>query len=130
MWGHASVTLFGELRRRKVFRVAAAYAVVAWLLLQVADILLDNFGAPEWVFKSFTVMLVLGFPLAVILAWIFDLTPDGVRRTPEVASAEGGMTGRARLTNRVILIGALDSSVVVYPVRHNYPTVISGRWVV
>jgi len=113
MWGHASVTLFGELRRRKVFRVAAAYAVVAWLLLQVADILLDNFGAPEWVFKSFTVMLVLGFPLAVILAWIFDLTPDGVRRTPEVASAEGGMTGRARLTNRVILIGALLIIVVM-----------------
>ncbi len=113
MWGHASVTLFGELRRRKVFRVAAAYAVVAWLLLQVADILLDNFGAPEWVFKSFTVLLVLGFPLAVILAWIFDLTPEGVRRTPEVAAAEGGMAGRARLTNRVILVGALLIIVVM-----------------
>ena len=106
------VTLFGELRRRKVFRVAAAYAVMAWLLLQVADILLDNFGAPEWVFKSFTVLLVLGFPLAVVLAWIFDLTPGGLQRTPgaapadSVAPANREMAGRERLTNRIILVGA------------------------
>jgi TolB-like protein/Tfp pilus assembly protein PilF len=100
------VTLFAELRRRKVFRVAAAYAVVAWLLLQIADVLFENFGAPGWVFKSFTVLLVLGFPLAVVLAWVFDLTPEGVRRTPDVAAAEGGMAARTRLTNRIILIGA------------------------
>jgi hypothetical protein len=51
------MNLFAELRRRNVFRVAAAYAVVAWLLIQAADILLDNFGAPEWVFKSFAALL-------------------------------------------------------------------------
>lgn len=113
------MTLIGELRRRKVFRVAAAYAVVAWLVLQVADILLDNFGAPEWVFKSFTVLLVLGFPLAVVMAWVFDLTPGGLQRTPDVAPADpgapadGGMARRGRLTNRVILIGALLIIVVM-----------------
>ena len=109
------MSLFGELRRRKVFRVAAAYAVVAWLLLQVADILLDNFGAPDWVFKSFAVLLVLGFPLAVFLAWVFDLTPEGVQRTagvgadanPAVATTDGQMARRGHVTNRVILVGAI-----------------------
>ena len=52
------MSLLAELKRRNVFRVAAAYAVVAWLLLQLADILLDNFGAPQWVFKSLVVMIV------------------------------------------------------------------------
>jgi TolB-like protein/Tfp pilus assembly protein PilF len=113
------MTLFGELKRRKVFRVAAAYAVMAWLLLQVADILLDNFGAPEWVFKSFTVLLVLGFLPAVILAWVFDLTPGGLQRTPDEAPAEtgvtpgSGMAGRERLTNRIILVGAFLIIVVM-----------------
>jgi hypothetical protein len=72
--------LFAELKRRNVFRVAAAYAVVAWLLIQAADILLGNFGAPEWVFKSFVTLLLLGFPLALFLSWAYELTPEGVKR--------------------------------------------------
>lgn len=55
--------LFSELKRRNGFRVGAAYVVVAWLLVQVADILLGNFGAPEWVFRSFVALALLGFPL-------------------------------------------------------------------
>ena len=76
--------LFTELKRRNVFRVAAAYAVVVWLMLQAADILLGNFGAPDWVFKSFTVLLVLGFPLALFLAWAYELTPAGIKKTRDV----------------------------------------------
>ena len=75
---------FAELRRRNVFRVGAAYAVVAWILLQAADILLGNFGAPAWVFRSFTVLVALGFPLALFLSWAYELTPEGVKRTAEV----------------------------------------------
>jgi hypothetical protein len=82
--------LFAELRRRNVFRVGAAYAVVAWLLIQAADILLGNFGAPEWVFKSFVALLLLGFPLALVLSWAYELTPEGVRRAADVSAETSG----------------------------------------
>lgn len=75
-----SNSFFAEMKRRNVFRVGTGYAVVAWLLLQAADILLGNFGAPDWVFKSLTIILLLGFPLALFLAWAYELTPAGVVR--------------------------------------------------
>jgi TolB-like protein len=84
------MSLFAELKRRNVFRVAAAYAVVAWLLIQAADILLGNFGAPEWVFKSFTALLLLGFPLALFLSWAYELTPEGVKRAADVSAEKSG----------------------------------------
>jgi len=73
--------VFQELRRRKVFRVSAAYAVAAWLLVQVAAVTLPAFDAPAWVLRAFIVVVALGFPIAVVLAWAFEVTPDGVRRT-------------------------------------------------
>lgn len=72
-----------ELHRRKVFRVAAAYAVVGWLLAQAGSIAFATFGVPDWVGKAWLVLLLLGFPLALVLAWAFDITPAGVRRAPE-----------------------------------------------
>jgi TolB-like protein/Tfp pilus assembly protein PilF len=83
-----------ELRRRNVFRIAAAYAVVAWLLLQLADILFGNFGAPAWVFRTFVVVLVLGFPLALLLAWAYELTPEGIRRSGPAGLAQAPMSTR------------------------------------
>lgn len=80
--------IFREMRRRKVFRVSAAYAVAAWVLVQVAAITLSAFDAPLWVLRAFIVLVALGFPLAAILAWAFEVTPDGVRRTrPEHGDA-------------------------------------------
>lgn len=76
-----------ELKRRKVIRVALAYAVVAWFIIQAADILLGNFGAPDWVFKSFTALLALGLPLALFLSWAYDLTPNGIQKTPDAEEA-------------------------------------------
>jgi hypothetical protein len=84
------MSLFIELKRRNVFRVGAAYVVVGWLLLQAADILLDNFGAPEWVFKSFVALLLLGFPLAMFLSWAYELTPEGVKRAADVSAETSG----------------------------------------
>lgn len=78
------MSLFAEIRQRNVFRVAAAYAVAAWLVLQLADILLDNFDAPAWVFKSLVVFLAVGFVVAMLLSWAFELTPEGVKRAAEV----------------------------------------------
>lgn len=80
--------LIAELRRRKVFRVAAAYAVAAWALAQVADLVLENTAAPPWVMQVILLVLALGFPIAVILAWAFEVTSDGVRRTEAIAPGE------------------------------------------
>ncbi|MDX1625715.1 MAG: tetratricopeptide repeat protein [Wenzhouxiangellaceae bacterium] len=82
------MNLVAELRRRKVFRVAAAYAVAAWALAQVADLVLENTAAPPWVMQVILLVLALGFPLAVLLAWAFEVTPEGVQRTRRVAPAE------------------------------------------
>jgi TolB-like protein len=81
-------TFLTELKRRKVYRVAVAYAIVAWLLIQAASILFPTFEAPPWVMKVFVTAVVLGFPVALILAWAFDLTPEGIRRSEEVAPRE------------------------------------------
>lgn len=84
-------TFVSELRRRHVFRVAAAYAVVAWLVIQVAGTTLPAFDAPAWVLRVVIAAAVLGFPLALVLAWAYELTPDGVRRTDRAETvAEGG----------------------------------------
>src|SRR5881227_189255 len=81
---------FSELKRRNVYKVAITYAVVAWLLIQAASILLPTFEAPAWVMKAFVVLLALGFVLAVFISWAFEATPEGLKRTqdvpPEVAA--------------------------------------------
>jgi hypothetical protein len=71
--------LFSELKRRKVFKVAAVYAVVAWLLVQIVTSILPTFEAPQWVSQSIILLLVLGFPITVIMAWAFEVTPDGIK---------------------------------------------------
>ncbi len=73
---------FGELRRRKVFRVAAAYLIGGWLLIQVADATFEPLGLPAVALKFVIVAVALGFPLACFLAWAFDITPQGIERTP------------------------------------------------
>ena len=76
----ANPSLFQELRRRKVFRVALAYLVVAWVLLQVVDVIAPMLELPGWVGKFVLLLLVVGLPVAILLAWAFELTPDGVKR--------------------------------------------------
>jgi TolB-like protein/Tfp pilus assembly protein PilF len=106
------MSFFAELKRRNVFRVAAAYAVVSWLLIQAADILLGNFGAPEWVFKSFVALLMLGFPLALFLSWAYELTPEGVKRAADV-SAETSGSQAGKPIDWLILAGIAVVIVVV-----------------
>ncbi|NDV63597.1 hypothetical protein G0Q06_14130 [Puniceicoccales bacterium CK1056] len=77
-------TFLGELKRRKVFRVAATYAVVSWLIIQVASATFSDFGIPTWAFRFVVLMVLLGFPVAVILAWAFELTPGGVKKSADV----------------------------------------------
>lgn len=81
---------FIELRRRNVLRVAAMYGVVAWVLLQIGDVVFEPVGLPAWSQTMLLIFLALGFPIALALAWIFDLTPQGIVRTAEVGAESPG----------------------------------------
>jgi TolB-like protein/Tfp pilus assembly protein PilF len=78
------MSLFNELKRRNVFRVALAYIVAIWLLLQVADVVLDNIASPPWVFQVIMLLGALGLPIAIIFAWAFELTPEGIKKEKDV----------------------------------------------
>ena len=78
-------SLFSELRRRNVFRVALTYAVVAWLLIEIASVLLPLVDAPESLITAFVVLLALGFLVAVFISWAFEMTPEGLKRTQDLS---------------------------------------------
>ena len=82
------MSFFNELKRRNVFRVGIAYVVVAWLIIQVVDVVINNIGTPEWVFQTILLLLGIGFPLIVIFAWAFEMTPEGLKREREVDRSE------------------------------------------
>jgi hypothetical protein len=81
-------SFLSELKRRHVDKVALAYAVVAWLLIEIASILLPTFDAPVWVMETLVVLLALGFIIAVLVSWSFEMTPEGMKRTAEVTPGE------------------------------------------
>ena len=89
-------SVWGELKRRNVVRVAVAYAIVSWLLLQLTDVLMPLLGLPEWVDRLVFLLLVIGFPLALIFAWAFELTPEGLKKEKDVDRSESNtpITGR------------------------------------
>ena len=81
-------SLFSELRRRNVFRVALTYAVVAWLLIEIASVLLPFVDAPESIITAFVVLLALGFAVALFISWAFEMTPEGLKRTQDLSPDE------------------------------------------
>ncbi len=89
-----------ELRQRKVFRVGAAYLMVGWLLVQVADVALPAFDAPAWALRVIMLLLALGFPLALVLAWALEVTPEGIKATP-------GNVGNKRIATTAGVLVAL-----------------------
>ena len=88
-------SFLAELKRRHVYRVAVGYAVVAWLLTQVATQVFPFFDVPNWAVRLSVLLLALGFPVAVILAWAFELTPEGIKRTKDLAPNESALAFRA-----------------------------------
>ena len=103
------MSLFNELKRRNVIRVAMAYVVAAWLITEIASFLLEQAAAPWWSIPLLAVVFVVGFPVAVVLAWVFDLTLKGVERTPSVGDgAEVTPAGfSARFTRQLVISGAV-----------------------
>jgi TolB-like protein len=92
-----------ELKRRNVFKVGAAYLAVAWLIAQVSELALGSFGAPDWIIRTELFLLAVGFPVALVLAWAFELTPEGIKREVGVASSESEPFVRGRTLDYVII---------------------------
>lgn len=107
-------TLLSELKRRRVFHVAAVYAAVAWVVVEVADVTFPRLQLPDWAPTLVIALALLGFPIALVLAWAFELTPEGVRRTPP-AEPEGGAEPRhqQRRTQTVLGVSVLIVAVAV-----------------
>ncbi len=89
-------SVWSELRRRNVVKVAVAYAIVGWLLVQVADTFFPALQLPEWTVTLVAGLVILGFPIALILSWAYELTPEGMKRSHEIEAVESitHVTGR------------------------------------
>src|SRR5712691_6298532 len=95
--------LFAELKRRNVIRFAGLYLAGSWLLVQVASTVLPIFGAPDWLPRSIVILLALGFVPALIFSWVFELTPEGLKRDEDVRPEESIAPQTGRRMNRMII---------------------------
>ena len=100
-------SFFSELRRRNVLRVAAAYALVAWIIIEAGSVLLPTFGATEGTFQVYVIIVLIGFFAAVVLAWIFEVTPEGVKLDKDMAQSEPRATKKQKAAMNYLIIGLL-----------------------
>src|SRR5213082_1832638 len=116
---------FAELKRRNVYKVAVAYAVVAWLLIQAASIFLPAFNAPQWAMQIVILIVVVGFPIALAFSWAFEITPEGIKRESEVAADQSitHHTGR-KIVALTIVLAVVATGLLVYRM------VGTARWAV
>jgi TolB-like protein/Tfp pilus assembly protein PilF len=112
------MALVGELRRRNIFKVSLAYMIVSWITVQVADVILPTFQAPDWVMQVLVLFLILAFPVAVLLAWAFDLTPQGLKPTSDFDQTQSITVETGQKLNHVVI--ALLGIAVVVLIIDNY----------
>ena len=98
------MSFFSELKRRNVFKVAIAYSVASWLSLQMVDLVLENINAPDWIMQVFMLGLAIGLPLAIIIAWAFEVTPDGVKLEKNVDRSKSINRHTGQQLNRGIIM--------------------------
>ncbi|MEO6969490.1 MAG: tetratricopeptide repeat protein [Chthoniobacterales bacterium] len=115
-----SRNFFAELKRRNVYKVAVAYAVVGWLVIQIGSTVLPTFHAPDWVAQTLVVFVLLGFPIALVLAWAFEITPEGIKLESEVSPNESitRKTGRKLIA---ITIGLAVIAAGLFAFQHFRP---------
>src|SRR4051812_24483462 len=115
--------LFAELKRRNVYKVAVAYAVIAWLLVQAASILFPTFEAPPWAMKVFVVIVAAGFVLALVIAWAFEMTPEGMKRTEDVRPDEKiPQWSRRKFAALILVLTICAAALLGYQVFRSNPT--------
>jgi TolB-like protein len=112
------MTLFAELKRRNVIRMAGLYLVGAWLLVQVAETLLPIFRTPEWVLQTLVVLLALGFVPALVFSWLFELTPEGLKRDADVSATQSIAAHTGRRMDRLIFAGLVALIAVIAADRY------------
>src|SRR5256885_2070086 len=113
------MNFFAELKRRNVYKVAITYAVVAWLLIQAASILLPTFEAPGWVMKAFVVLLGFGFVLSVMISWAFEATPEGLKRTENVPpdlAAKLPTWSRRKFITFIVAVAAVAAGLLAWKI--------------
>ena len=116
-------SFFSELKRRNVYKVAVAYAVVAWLLIQIATQVFPFFEIPNWAVRLVVILLILGFPVALILSWAFEITPEGIKLESEITPDESisHHTGR-KIASLTIVAAIIAAGMFAYqflrPQRH------------
>src|SRR5215472_7500698 len=106
---------FGELKRRNVYKVAVAYAVVSWLLIQIATQVFPFFEIPNWAVRLVVLLLVLGFPVALVLSWAFELTPEGIKRESDLKPGKsiGRQTGR-RIIGLTVVVAIAAAGLLAF----------------
>src|SRR6202790_145813 len=114
----SSPNFFAELKRRNVYKVAVAYAVVGWLLAQIATQIFPFLEIPNWVVRLVIVLIAIGFPIALVIAWAFEATPEGIKRT-EVADAMPATAGHKKHAwIYIVAIGAAISVALFFLGRY------------
>src|SRR6266576_1025161 len=116
-------SFFDELKRRNVYKVAVAYAVIAWLLIQAASILFPTFEAPQWVMKVFVVIVAAGLVIALVIAWAFEMTPEGMKRTEDVRPDEKiPQWSRRKFAALILVLAICAAALLGYQVFRAKPT--------
>src|SRR5205085_12284410 len=119
---------FAELKRRNVYKVAVAYAVVSWLLIQASSIFLPAFDAPSWMMKIFIIVIIFGFPVALIFSWAFEITPEGIKLESEIEPNKSiaRRTGR-KIIAITIALAVVAAGLFVYQVVRSRSTSTSRQ---
>src|SRR5437764_8005033 len=100
---------FAELKRRNVYKVAVAYAVVGWVIAQIATQIFPFLEIPNWVVRLVIVLIAIGFPIALVIAWAFEATPEGIKRTEDVDPGAAARAPKKHIWIYVVVIGAAIS---------------------
>src|SRR5436190_16149347 len=111
-------TFLAELKRRRVYNVAVAYVVVAWLFIQVATQVFPFFGIANWVVRLVVLLTIVGFPVSLVCAWAFEMTPEGIKLEGDVDGRITRKTGR-KLTALIVIIAAVAAGVTVFRLLHS-----------
>src|SRR5256714_13798941 len=118
VWAVNARRFFTELKRRRVYSVAVAYVVVGWLLIQVATQVFPFFNIPNWIVRLVVLLTIVGFPIAVVCAWAFEMTPERIKLEGDVDRRITRKTGR-KLTALIVILAAIAAGVTVFWVLHS-----------